>query len=416
MSDELIRRLHEQRMRAWEAAKEILDRASGENRGLTAEEKAAYERANAEMNELRQQIDDMVAQREANKAIEAKIAEIRSRPVVDDAAERRAGDAVEELRAWMRGDRGGRVFDLVPESRDLSKGTATAGGNTVPTSFYRQLQEHMIEVSGVLAARPWVMRTATGENIQVPKTTAHSSSAGIVAEGGALQENDPTFGLVTVGAYKYGFLIQVTHELLNDTGVDLLGYLARQAGRALGNGLGVHLVTGTGTGQPQGVATAATAGKTGAGPTPTAEDLIDLYHSVISPYRNSASCAWLMNDATVAAIRKLRDDSGASAGTGQFLWQPGLQAGDPDTILGKPVYVDPFVADAEEGEKSVLFGDFSTYLVRQVETIRIERSEDYAFNTDLVTFRFIIRGDGRQIDTTGAIKAFVGGAGGGGGD
>jgi len=413
MNEEFMKRLHEERMRAWEQVKALLERAAEEKRDLTGEEEEQYRRLNERVDSLGQRIDDLMEQQRSIKRVEDAFEELRSKPVVDDAAEKRAGNAVEELRAWMRGDRGGRVFDLVPESRDLSKGTATAGGNTVPTSFYRQLQEHMIEVSGVLAARPWVMRTATGENIQVPKTTAHSSSAGIVAEGGALSESDPTFGLVTVGAYKYGFLIQVTHELLNDTGVDLLGYLARQAGRALGNGLGAHLVTGTGTGQPQGVATAATAGKTGAGPTPTAEDLIDLYHSVISPYRNSASCAWLMNDATVAAIRKLRDDSGASAGTGQFLWQPGLQAGDPDTILGKPVYVDPFVADAEEGEKSVLFGDFSTYLVRQVETIRIERSEDYAFNTDLVTFRFIIRGDGRQIDTTGSIKAFVGGAGGG---
>jgi HK97 family phage major capsid protein len=89
------------------------------------------------------------------------------------------------------------------------------------------------------------------------------------------------------------------------------------------------------------------------------------------------------------------------------VWQPGLTAGVPDTILGKPLYTDPNMPAVGAAAKSVLFGDFSTYFVRQVEAIRFERSDDYAFNTDLITYRAILRGDGDQVDTTGAIKHYV---------
>ena len=169
--------------------------------------------------------------------------------------------------------------------------------------------------------------------------------------------------------------------------------------------LGAH-TTGTGTAQPQGVATAASAGVTGEATVfaPTFDNLIDLFHSVIAPYRMSASCGWLLNDATVAGIRKLKD------GDGQYIWQPSVQLGAPDQILGKPVHVDVSMASAAADEKTVLFGDFSTYFARQVNEIRFESSTDFAFNTDMTTFRCIVRGGGVQADTTGAIKAYVSGA------
>ena len=228
-----------------------------------------------------------------------------------------------------------------------------------------------------------------------------------MSEGAAIGASDPAFAKRTLGAYKYGVLIQVSSELLADTGVDLEGYLAMQAGRALGNAFGAHLVTGTGSSQPTGVITSASTGVTGgAGVTGafTADNLIDLYFSVIAPYRNSQSCSWLMKDSTLAAVRKLKDT------TNQYLWQPSVQVGVPDTLLGKPVVTDPNVAAVALSAKSVAFGDFSAYFVRQVNGVRFERSDDYAFNTDLVTFRALLRGDGLTVDQTGAIKVFTGNA------
>ncbi|WP_426404223.1 phage major capsid protein [Streptomyces sp. R-07] len=409
---EYIKRLQERRAGVWEQAKALLDTAEAEKRELSAEEEQTYQRLNGDLDAIDARAKDMAAAEQRTKdAGEAFRALLDKEP-----APEARGSAVEQetkrVRDWLTGV-SGRSIDITPDQRipldqrTLSKLSAGAGANTVPISFYNQLVQHMIETSGVLAAGPTVLRTATGEQLQIPKTTAHSASAGIVAEAGTLTANDPTFGQVSLDAYKYGFLLQVSHELANDTGVDLLGYLAMQAGRALGNGFGAHLVTGDGSSKPNGVLTASTLGKTGSASVagaPSGDDLIDLFYSVIAPYRQSNSCGWMMRDATVAAIRKLKDS------TGQYLWQPGLQEGAPDRILGKPVYTDPNVPAVALGAKSIMFGDFSTYFVREVESLRFERSDDFAFNTDLITYRAILRGDGDQVDTTGAIKHFIGNA------
>lgn len=403
---EFIKRLQERRLNVWEQAKGLLDAAEGEKRELSADEEQTYQRLNTDLDAIDARVKDFQEGEQRSKDAEAAFADLLAKPATgprDDAAQ---GEAA-KVRAWLTGQ-AARSYDVRPDgpmplsSRALSKLTAAAGANTVPISFYNQLVQHMTENSGVLSTGPTVLRTATGEQLQVPKTTAHSANAGIVAEAGTLTANDPTFGQVSLDAYKYGFLLQVSHELANDTAVDLLGYLAMQAGRALGNGFGAHLVTGDGSSKPNGVLTASTQGVQGAaGAAPTSDNLIDLYHSVIAPYRTGNAVAWLMRDATVATIRKIKDT------TNQYVWQPGLTAGVPDTILGKPLYTDPNMPAVAAAAKSVLFGDFSTYFVRQVEAIRFERSDDYAFNTDLITYRAILRGDGDQVDTTGAIKHYV---------
>lgn len=415
MSD-YIKRLHEQRLRSWEAAKGILDKAAEEKRDLSAEEDAAYLRANEEIDQLDTRITAMVeAQRKAKESEETFAELLKTAPVIEGTGER-AKDPNAELRNWLTGKTGQRALDVRPDApvdfRTLAKKTATAGPETVQTSFYNRLVEHMIQVSGVLMANPTVLSTSTGESIQIPKTTAHSSSASIVAEATALTNNEPTFGQVTLDAFKYGFLMQISHELANDTSVDLIGYLSRQAGRALGNGFGAHLVTGTGSSQPNGVVTAATSAFTGATVAQgspvvgafSSDNLIDLFYSVIAPYRQSQSAGWLMQDATVGIARKLKD------AYGQYLWAPGLVAGAPDTILGKTVHTDPYMPAVGAGNKPVLFGDFAAYFVRQVEGIRFERSDDYAFNTDVITYRVILRGDGDLVDTTGALKYITGAA------
>jgi hypothetical protein len=254
----------------------------------------------------------------------------------------------------------------------------------------------MIEVSAILQAGVRIINTSGGETIQIPKTTAHSTAA-IVTEASAIGVSDPTFGQATLGAYKYGVMVQVSRELVDDTGIDLQGYLAEETGRALGNAIGAHLVAGTGTGQPRGVLTDATLGVTGGtGVTGgfTGDNLIDLYYSVIAPYRNSPAAAWLVKDSTMASLRKIKDT------TGQYIFQPSLQANTPETLLGKPVYTDPNVP-ATAVNKSVLFGDFSRYFVRLAGGVRFERSDEYAFNTDLITYRALLRGDGALMDTSG---------------
>ncbi|MEU2311173.1 phage major capsid protein [Streptomyces albidoflavus] len=400
---ELIKRLQERRANVWEQTKALLDAAETEGRGLSAEEDETYQRLTGDLDQIDARVKDMTEAEQRAADAEAAFGKLLARPQTED---RKAPVEDSDLRRWARGEI--RSFEVAPseEARDLVKGTPTAGGHTVPTTFYGQLIEHLIEVSGVMMAGPTVINTSSGENIDMPVTTAHTTAA-LVAEGGTIPEADPAFAKRTLGAYKYGDLLQISSELLTDSAFNLEEYLSRTAGRALGNAFGAHAILGTGTNQPTGVVTSATSGKTGAGAVAgafTADDLIDLYYSVIAPYRNSTSCAWLMRDATMGAVRKLKDQQG------QYLWQPSIQVGVPDTLLGKPVHTDPNVAAVGTGAKSVVFGDFSQYAVRMAGGVRFERSDSFAFNTDLVTYRAIIRADGVTLDQTGAIKVFTGGA------
>jgi len=418
---EIVTRLRDRRLNVWNQAKEIADRAAEENRNFAPEEQGTWDALNSELDQLDARIKSAMDTEARAKDQEEAFNKLSGKPQSGGAPapDQRAA----ELRSFLKGEAGTkRWFDVVPDGpvpadfRTLSKLTTGAGGNVVPTSFYNRLMAHLIEVSAILQSGATVLNTTSGEVLQVPKTTSHSTAL-LTAEAGTITASDPAFGQASLGAYKYGVLIQVSRELVDDSGVDLEGYLAMQAGRALGNALGADLVTGTGSTKPTGILNNSTLGVSGASGlsggfgsqsatgTSGADYLIDLFYSVISPYRASSACSWLVRDATMAVIRKLKDT------TGQYIFQPSLVAGTPDTVMGKPIRSDPFMpAIATGGAKSVLFGDISQYFVRLAGGVRFERSDDFAFSTDLVTFRALIRGDGVLVDQTGAVKHFAGGA------
>jgi HK97 family phage major capsid protein len=412
---EVVKSLQERRLRVWEQAKALADAAAEENRTFSGEEESSWQSLNAELDALDKRIKAVIDGEQRAKDAEDAMSKLRGEPRGKGGPDVQPNS--EELRKFLRGE-GGRTFDVVPAGpvsfRDLSKLSSGAGGATVPTDFYGQLVAHLIETSAIMQAGATVLNTASGETLQVPKTTAHSSAA-IVTEASVIGESDPAFGQVSLGAYKYGTVIQVSRELLTDAGVDLEGYLSMQAGRALGNAFGAHAITGDGSGKPRGIVTDATAGATG----PTGQSggfgsqsavgegadlLIELFHSVISPYRMSSSCRWIMNDGTAGTIRKIKTTEG------QYIWQPSVVAGTPDTILGKPVLTDPNVADIGLSAESVIFGDISQYFIRMAGGIRFERSDEFAFNADLVTFRALMRADAALVDLTGAVKTYTGGA------
>lgn len=388
-----LHKLIETRANVWEQIKAHLDTAEAEGRSDTVEADQTYVRMHTDLSDLDARISAAVELEKRN----ADADELRAKYAPKPEAPKTQDDA-DVLRRMVAGEVRGFEF------RDLSKLSAGAGANTVPTSFLGQLQAHMIDVSAIRQTNVRVITTDSGEALQVPKTTAHSSAA-IIAEAGSITESDPAFGMVTLDAFKYALAIQVSSELEQDTGVDLAGYLAMQAGRALGNASGAHFVTGTGSSQPNGVVTASTLGVTGSASVAgafTADNLVDLYYSVIASYRRNGY--WLLSDAGIKAARKLKDADN------QYLWAPGLVAGEPSTLLGRPVVTDPNVAAPALSAKSVVFGDMSAYMIRDVRGVRVERSADYAFGNDLVTWRFILRTDGDLIDTTGAVKHFIGNA------
>ena len=389
---EYIERQVEQRQRAWEAAKALLDKAASEKRDLTAEEEQSYQRMNAELNERAARIEALKADAEREAKIEAATREISGQ--VRPTQKAAAGDA-EVLRSMARGETRSFTF----ETRDVVK---TSAGAPVPTSFYDQviLQARLV---GPMLDTSTVLRTAGGENLQIPSQAGWSTAA-ITGEGTAIDESDPTFNsFITLGAYKYSFLVQLSRELIEDSGVDILAFLATQTGNALGFKVNNDLTVGSGTNAPRGVVTASALGKTGGtGVTGqfTADNLIDLAYSLDGAARRLPGVGWMMNTASLGAVRKLKDTAG------YYIFSPALADGN-DQLLNFPVYENPAVASQATAAKSVLFGHLPSYYVRMAGGLRLDRSDDYAFNADLVTFRATMRVDG-NLPQTSHIKHFLG--------
>ena len=388
--------LKQERARLIGEARTLIDTAEAANRDLGSEEAQSYDRLDGEIEALTVRINRQ------------EQAEQRDRDAATAPDPNLGEDDVEtledEFRALARGERRNvtvnyNAADVERGSRDLTVATATAGGHTVPETFVGRLYEFLTERSAIRQTNATVLTTQSGEKMLIPKVTGQGSAA-LVSEATALAESDPAFNQVELDAYKYGQLIQLSSELIADTGVNLLDFIARDAGRALGEATGTHYVTGDGSSKPTGVLEDTTLGVTAAAvATMTADEVIDLYFSVIAPYRRNAY--WLLNDATLAILRKLKDADD------QYLWEPSLRNGVPDRILGRPVVTDHNVAAPAAGAISAAFGDFSGYYIRDVGTMRFERSDHFAFSSDLVTFRSIMRTDGKLVDTTGAVKHLI---------
>jgi HK97 family phage major capsid protein len=291
-------------------------------------------------------------------------------------------------------------------TRDLLTTTAT---QALSTDVYSTIVAHLVETSAIMRAGATVVTTSTGENLVVPRSTGFVTSA-ITAEGAAITESDPTLSTVTLGAYKYSNFFQVSYELANDTPTNLLSFLARQAALSLGLGTGGYgddLINGTGSGQPRGLLLDAATGVTGPAGTGTSlgtqgtanqgtDALWNLVGSVAEPYAQDPSAAFIMRNASDIIVRKLRDTTG----------QPVAGLTERGRILGYPSFVDPFVPAMANAAGSIAFGAMDRYFIRIANGIRFERSDEFAFQNDLVSFRCILRLDGALVDL-GAVRTFV---------
>ena len=396
MSD-YIRQQAEARAKAWEEAKALLDSAAAEKRDLSAEENQTYDRIMADLDSRSLVMETMKAQaeREERAAEAMKGFEAQVKPAVASVPEI---NEAELIRSLARGEIRSHSF----EKRDVLKSST---GSPVPTSFYDQvimLARHV----GPMLETSTILNTAGGENLQIPSLAAYSTGT-VSSEAAAIGESDPTFNAFkTLGAYKYSFLTQISREMVEDAGVDILGFLATQTGNALGYAVNGALTTGTGTVQPTGIVTAAGSGITGGtGVTGafTADNLIDLVYSVDTAGRTLPGTGWQMNAKAISAVRKLKDNAG------QYLFSPSLSADARDLLLGYPIFENPAMADPATSAKSVIFGHLPSYFARTVGGLRLDRSDDYAFQNDLITFRATMRVDGNLIQTS-HVKYFAGAA------
>ena len=310
-----ILELREKRAKAWEAAKAFLDSHRNEKGVLSAEDDAAYTRMEQEITDLGKEI----ARMERQEAFERELSQpvntpLTGRPASGGAGKEKTGRASEEYKANFWNAMRSKV-PLPSVVNALEEGTDSEGGYLVPDEYERTLVE-ALEEENVFRQLANVIRTSSGDR-KIP-VVATKGTASWIDEEGAYTESDDSFGQVSIGAYKVGTMIKVSEELLNDSVFDLESYIAKEFARRIGAKEEEAFFTGDGSGKPLGVLAAtggAETGVTAASSTAiTADELMDLFYSLKSPYRKKA--VWVLNDSTIKAVRKLKDS------TGQYLWQP----------------------------------------------------------------------------------------------
>lgn len=283
----------------------------------------------------------------------------------------------------------------------------SAGGSAIETSFADFVS--VFERTMTPMMRPdvvTILNRADGAPLVLPRLTADPAHGGTVtAEATGINELDATITSVQLNPYKYAITNLWSSELAQDNTIGLEQLIAESTARELAIDIGAHLTTGSDSGQPNGFITAGANGGTATGTGATfgtyfgGTDLIDLYYSRAEGYRNAPGAAWQANATSLAQIRKSRDT------TGQLLWQPSYVLGQPESLLGKPIYENPGMASGSAA-KSVAFGDFKRYIVARVIPVRVESSIHYKFNTDQLALRTIERVDG-DLPNTDAIAYIV---------
>jgi HK97 family phage major capsid protein len=364
-------------------AREVLDFAEAEKRGLTAEENQKIARIEADIDQADTAISTArsIADREA-RATEASAS-------FAPATYASANTDADILRSIASGET--RGYEFAREARTL-----VPSSNTVGQSFYDQVFE-IAQLVGPMLTVSEVFNTTSGENLVIPTVTA-TSSAGSVAAAGTISESNPTFSSITLGAEKYGALVQVAQELVTDAGFNITSYIAQQLGTSLGLQANSVLTT-----KLSAAAGSVVTGGTGVSGAASYENLIDLVYGIADGARVLPGLGFQMAKSGIAAARKLKD------GAGNYIWTNSAVPGQPATLLGYPVYENPNVAAVGTGAKSVLFGHLPSFKVRVAGGIRVDQSADYAFNTDTVTYRGLIRLDGGLTHAT-HIGYFKGGA------
>jgi len=382
-----ILELREKRAKAWEATKAFLDTKRGTDGLISADDTATYDKMEADVVNLGKEIDRLERQQSLDLELSKPLnSPLTSKPTVT--GDTKTGRASDEYKsAFWKAMRSKNHYDL---QNALQIGSDSEGGYLVPDEFERTLIQ-ALEEENVFRKLAKIITTSTGDK-KIPVVVTKGTASWLDEEG-AIPESDDSFGQVSIGAYKLATMIKVSDELLNDNVFNLESYIAKEFARRIGTKEEEAFFIGDGTGKPTGIFNAtggAEVGVTAASATAiTLDEVMDLFFSLKSPYRKNST--FVMNDATVKAIRKLKD------GNGNYIWQPSIVAGTPDTILTRPVVTSSFVPTIASAAKSIAFGDFSYYWVADRQGRAFKRLNELYAATGQVGFIATQRVDGKLI-------------------
>ena len=380
--------LREKRAKLWNDTKAFLDSHRGEDGMVSAEDNATYEKMEADVVALGKEIERLERQKAIDRELDQPTASMLVSKPTSPKVDRKEGRSSDEYKKAFWNQMRGRVTPEVYNA--LQVGELSEGGYTVPDEFDRQLIDGL-EDENIMRGLVHIIRTGSGEH-KIPIVASHGTGSWVEEEQ-QIPESDDAFSQVTLTAHKFATMIRISRELLNDSAFALAAYIAHEFVRRAGAAEEQAILTGDGSHKPIGLLHATLGAQTGittaSSTAITADELIDMQHSLKSGYRRKA--CWIMNDATISAIRKLKD------GNSQYIWQPGIKEGAPDMLFNQKVLMSNYMPLIGAGSKVILYGDYSYYWLAEREGRTLERLNELYAVTDQVGFKMTERLDGRLI-------------------
>lgn len=382
-----IQELRKKRAKAWDTARDFLDNKRNASGVLSEEDSKTYDALEAEVVNLGKEIKRL----ERQEQIDAEMRKPTSQPILGTPAtpdnQTKTGTAsAEYTAAFWNNIRNRNWIDV---RNDLQVGTDTEGGFLVPDEFEKKLIS-ALEEENVFRPLATKIQTSSGDR-KIPVIT-QKGEATWMEEEEAYTLSDDAFGQIALSAYKVGTAIKISEELLNDSVFDLPSYIAKEFARRIGTKEEEAFLIGDGKGKPTGIFANAGGAENGA-TTSTAnisfDDMIELFYSVKSPYRKKA--VWILNEQTVKALRKIKDS------TGNYIWQPAVSSGLPDTILNRPYVTSVYAPVSAAGSKPIAFGDLSYYWIADRQGRSLKRLNELFAMNGQVGFLASQRVDGKLI-------------------
>lgn len=382
-----IQELRKKRAKAWDTARDFLDNKRNASGVLSEEDSKTYDALEAEVVNLGKEIKRL----ERQEQIDAEMRKPTSQPILGTPAtpdnQTKTGTAsAEYTAAFWNNIRNRNWIDV---RNDLQVGTDTEGGFLVPDEFEKKLIS-ALEEENVFRPLATKIQTSSGDR-KIPVIT-QKGEATWMEEEEAYTLSDDAFGQIALSAYKVGTAIKISEELLNDSVFDLPSYIAKEFARRIGTKEEEAFLIGDGKGKPTGIFAATGGAENGAtttGAAITFDDVIELFYSLKSPYRKKA--VWVLNEQTVKALRKIKDN------TGNFIWQPSVSAGLPDTILNRPYVTSVYAPTIAAGAKAIAFGDYSYYWIADRQGRSLKRLNELFAMNGQVGFLASQRVDGKLI-------------------
>lgn len=386
--------LRQKRSELWEKAKLFLDNAKRNGDVLSADDRATYEKMEQEIVDLGKEIGII----ERRETLDLEMSKPTSAPISTNPntkTEEKTGRSSDEYKKsfWLAMRNKKNPYEAV---NALQIGTDSEGGYLVPDEYESTLIEKLHD-ENIIRQYATVIKSSNGDK-KIPVVAGYGEATWTDEEA-AYTESDDSFGVITLGAHKLTSIIKVSEELLNDSVFDLEQYISKEFVRRMAAAEENAFINGTGTGRPTGILQTAETGKTTAAAAAiTADEVIDLYHSLRSPYRKNA--VFIANDSTVKAIRQLKDSNG------MYLWQPGLKEGQPDTLIGNRIISSAYMPEIGSGKKPILFGDVSYYWIADRQGRTFQRLNELYAATGQVGFRTFQRVDGK-LTLAEAVKTLT---------